>query len=97
MECPVDETVLFDANQKAVPDDAAVECFLSAEQFVDQGGRQLAHCLGETKAIMGMVQGSRFCCAVTYDEQGYLVRGLVSPEELSVNMALRLLHGEADV
>lgn len=92
MTCPVDETVVFDANQSASPGDAVVECFLQAEQFVDQGSQLLARCLSEDRLVAGVVQGSRFCCAMSYDGDGHLRRGLVSPEEMSVNMALGLLQ-----
>lgn len=95
MTCLVDETVVFDANQSASPGDAVVESFLEAEQFVDQGAQLVARCIGEGQLLAGLVQGSRFCCAMSYDEDGGLIRGLVSPEEMSANMALGMLQAEA--
>jgi hypothetical protein len=96
MNCPTDETVIFDAHQAASPGDAIVECFLTAEQFVDQCAHALGKSLGETSLSAGMIQGSRFCCAVTYDTQGLPMRALLSPEEMTVNMALEMLKGEAE-
>ena len=96
MICPIDETVIFDADQKASPGDAVVECFLTAEQFVDQGASALAKCLGEGQLAAGMIQGSRFCCAMTYDAKGFLTKALISPEEMSVNMALEMLTEDSE-
>ncbi|MFZ4765053.1 MAG: hypothetical protein ACOYMN_08865 [Roseimicrobium sp.] len=94
MICPVDETVVFDADHSASPGDAVVACFLEVEQFVDQGAQLVARCLGEDQLRTGLVQGSRFCCAVSYDSEGGLLRGLVSPEEMSIHMALGMLHAD---
>ena len=96
MNCPTDETVIFDAHQNASPGDAIVECFLTAEQFVDQCAHALGKSLGEASLSAGMIQGSRFCCAVTYDAAGLPMRALLSPEEMTVNMALEMLKGDAE-
>lgn len=96
MICPTDETVIFDAHENASPGDAVVECFLTAEQFVDQGASALAKCLGEGPRTAGMIQGSRFCCAMTYDSKGLLTKALISPEEMTVNMALEMLRGDTE-
>ena len=96
MTCPVDETVIFDAHEEASPGDAVVECFLTAEQFVDQCSLALGKCIGEESLSAGLIQGSRFCCAVTYDSKGLPMKALISPEEMTVNMALEMLKGDSE-
>lgn len=94
MICPVDETLIFDARDEASPEDAVVEHLLTAEQFVDQCAGALGKCLGEEKIRAGLIQSSRFCCAMTYDDKGRLCKALLSPEEMTVNMAVEMLAGD---
>ena len=64
--------------------------------FLGQAAVNLNICLNAGSLQAGLVQGSAFCGAVLYDNEHKPQRALISPEELTVTMTIKLLEEAPD-
>jgi hypothetical protein len=91
MIAPVDETTVFKATDNATQSQAVLDALIFADDFITTGAKALGRFLGETTLEVGLMQGSRFCAAVSYTSKKQLDHCLISPEEMTVHMVCSLL------
>jgi hypothetical protein len=95
MLCTSSETVAFDCENIAdALDTMDISEFSAAYTMLREHGLKIQKALDEKNLSHAMLEGSAFCAAVSMDVNERPVRGLLSPEELSINMAMMVLnHG----
>jgi hypothetical protein len=77
-----------------VLDTVSISEFSTALTMMREHGLQLQQALDETGISHSLIEGSGFCAAASFDPTGQHLRGLLSPDEMSVNMAMMVLaHG----
>jgi hypothetical protein len=96
VSCPVDQTSIFSLNPQRKLRSEVVPAVEAVRSFVQQSADLLSECLGAGALTMGMVQGSGFCGAVLASSKTKPSRVLISPEELTASMALKLLQSDCD-
>ena len=97
MHALVDETTLLSLNQP--PTDAEPRLQQEAQAtagFILHSAQLLGQCWDLGSVQSGAVQGSKFCAVVSYSSTGVADKALLSPEQLSISMALRILEGAGD-
>lgn len=96
VSCPVDQTSIFNLSPNHKLSHEVIPAVEAVKSFVQQSADLLGECLGAGALSMGMVQGSRFCGAVMHPSKSGPGRVLISPEELTASMALKLLQSDCD-
>lgn len=96
VSCPVDQTSIFSLSPHHKLRNEVVPAVEAVKSFIHQSADLLSECLGAGTMSMGMVQGSRFCGAILSHSQAGPARVLISPEELTASMALKLLQSDCD-
>jgi hypothetical protein len=92
----IDQTIVCRLGEVRPAREEVARSLAQADDFLRQGGALLAECLDAGQMRRGMVQSSSFCALLEYDRAGIATRGLLSPEELTVSMANKLLQEAQD-
>lgn len=93
---PLDETSILSWQKRDSQGAEACGALEFAQTFIAETSEALNQLLGAGLVRMGMIQGSRFCGAVMYDEHQHPLRGLISPEELTASMVEKLIKDGTD-
>lgn len=93
---PLDETSILSWQKRDSQGAEACGALEFAQTFIAETSEALNQLLGAGPVRMGMIQGSRFCGAVMYDEHQHPLRGLISPEELTASMVEKLIKDGTD-
>ena len=96
MLAPVDQTTVYTLTGPVTPAGAVAESLAHADDFLRQSGLLLGDCLEIGPMQAGMVKSSAFCALLEYNAAGLPVRGLLSPEDLTVTMATKVLAEATD-
>jgi hypothetical protein len=90
------ETVVVSMTGPSMIRDEVMPDVQAVDRLLSDGASALSRRLGAGNLKVGLVQGSAFCCGIQYDEAGNIQRALLSPEELTVSMAVKLLEEAPD-
>jgi hypothetical protein len=96
VSCPVDQTSVFSLSPHQKLRSDVMPAVEAVRSFIQQSAELLGECLGAGALSMGMVQGSRFCGAILAQDSSGSARVLISPEELTASMTLKLLQADCD-
>lgn len=90
------ETVVVSMTGASSIRDEVMPDVQAVNQLLSKCASTLSRRLEAGKLKVGLVQGSAFSCGIQYDATGNLHRALLSPEELTVSMAVKLLEEAPD-